>query len=132
MEVFAATCNASLLVLDEFDASLHSLLAQAVRDLLVEAALTSPAGAQYVVVTHNDSLLDSFRLRRDQVILLNQLADGSTEWYAMSDLDRSPRPNESFQKRYLLGGYGGVPRIRDLRGVFIDMVHEWESNAVQA
>ena len=132
LEIFDAAISASLLVLDEFDASLHTLLAHEVRDLLVDAALTSRAGAQYVVVTHNDSLLDSSQLRRDQIVLLNQAADGATEWYAMSELDRLPKPNESFQRRYLLGGYGGVPRIRDIRGVFSDMVREWESSAVQA
>lgn len=132
LEVFDAARLGSLLVLDEFDSSLHPLLANQVRDLLTDPEVSSRAGAQFLVVTHNDTMLDSSSLRRDQIVFLNQTDGGETEWYAMADLDRLPKPNESFQKRYLLGGYGGIPRVGDLRSMFSNMVREWESDAVQA
>ena len=140
IRIFNAICFGSLLVLDEFDASLHPLLAQEIRNLLNDSGALSdhlkdsrpinPLGAQFILVTHNDSPLDSSRLRRDQIVLLNQTKMGATEMYALSDLDRKPKPGESFQKRYLNGGYGGVPRIRDLRAVFRDMVQDLLSEQV--
>jgi AAA15 family ATPase/GTPase len=109
--------------MDEFDASLHPLLAEEVRNLINDPD-TNPNGAQFVLVTHNDSLLDSMQLRRDQIIMVTRGRSRGTEWYSLAELDRKPKPDESFQKRYLKGGYGGVPRVGDLRAIFLDIMRE--------
>jgi AAA15 family ATPase/GTPase len=114
INILQALKDGSLLVMDEFDASLHTLLALAVRDLLTDADLNKN-GAQFIAVTHSDALLDSSRLRRDQIVAINRLDGIGTTWWALSELDRKPKKDESFQRRYLNGGYGGVPRIADLR-----------------
>jgi hypothetical protein len=129
LEIFEATFRGNLLVMDEFDASLHQLLAQEVRNLLLDPLASNQTAGQHILVTHSDSLLDSSRMRRDQIILLDQTPEGATQLYSMSDLDRLPKPDESFQKRYMNGGYGGVPKVGDLRSVFLDMVTEWKMNA---
>jgi|GEM_PF-1309678 len=114
INILQALKDGSLLVMDEFDASLHTLLALAVRDLLTDPDLNKN-GAQFIAVTHSDALLDSSRLRRDQIVAINRLDGIGTTWWALSELDRKPKKDESFQRRYLNGGYGGVPRIADLR-----------------
>lgn len=114
INILQALKDGSLLVMDEFDASLHTLLALAVRDLLTDPDLNKN-GAQFIAVTHSDALLDSSRLRRDQIVAINRLDGIGTTWWALSELDRKPKKDESFQRRYLNGGYGGVPRLADLR-----------------
>lgn len=114
INILQALKDGSLLVMDEFDASLHTLLALAVRDLLTDSDLNKN-GAQFIAITHSDALLDSSRLRRDQIVAINRLDGIGTTWWALSELDRKPKKDESFQRRYLNGGYGGVPRIADLR-----------------
>ncbi len=114
INILQAFKDGSLLVLDEFDASLHTLLSIAVRDLLIDPDLNA-SGAQFIAVSHSDALLDSAKLRRDQIIAISRTEGVGTTWWALSDLDRKPKRDESFQRRYLNGGYGGIPRISDLR-----------------
>lgn len=117
--VYRALAEGYLLVLDEFDASLHPLLAEELRNAVNDPDLNAK-GAQFIFATHNDTLLDSSRLRRDQVVLVERGESRGTEWFTLADLDRNPKRNESFQRRYLNGGYGGVPRIGDLRELYLE------------
>lgn len=120
LAIYNALKTGSVLILDEYDASLHSLLATLVRDLLNQTDL-NPKGAQFVAITHTDALLRDGALRRDQVVIVekNPATQGS-EWFALSDLRPKPRPDEAFQARYLRGAYGGVPQIGNLRSLFIE------------
>jgi hypothetical protein len=103
------------LVIDELDASLHTLL---VRELvqLFHRPEVNTGGAQLIFTTHDTSLLDAFGLfRRDQVWLVEKDAQQASALVALSEF--SPRKNEALERGYLMGRYGGVPLLSDHLGL---------------
>jgi AAA15 family ATPase/GTPase len=100
--------NGSLLVVDEFDASLHPWLTRSLVQLFHSLAMNKN-GSQLVFTTHDSTLMDSDLFRRDQIWLTEKTNDGATRLYSLDDF-RS-RGTEAFAKRYLAGRYGGVPNL---------------------
>lgn len=95
-----------LLVIDEFDTSLHPLLTRYILKLMHSPHLLSK-GAQLWMTTHDTSLLDPMLVRRDQVWFVEKKQDQSTELYALTEF--SPRKQEAIERGYLQGKYGAVP-----------------------
>ena len=103
------------LVIDEFDASLHTLL---VRELvrLFHCPEANTSGAQLIFTTHDTSLLDAPDLfRRDQIWLVEKDIDQASALVALSEF--SPRKNEALERGYLMGRYGGVPLLSNSLGL---------------
>lgn len=103
-----------ILVIDELDTSLHTLL---VRELvrLFHRPDVNTGGAQLIFTTHDTSLLDAPDLfRRDQVWLVEKDAQQASTLVALSEF--SPRKNEALERGYLMGRYGGVPLLSDSLG----------------
>lgn len=95
------------LIIDELDASLHTLLLREIVRLFHDPA-GSPNGAQLIFTTHDTSLLDAPGLfRRDQVWFVEKDAEQASSLVAL--LEFSPRKNEALERGYLMGRYGGVP-----------------------
>ncbi|MDA2803230.1 AAA family ATPase [Nocardiopsis suaedae] len=104
--------DGSVLLVDELDSSLHpSLAAEVVR--IFQDQDSNPHGAQLIFTTHDVSLLGSAvvdrPLDRDQVWITRKKQDGATELYPVTDA--KPRKEESLERGYLRGRYGGVPRL---------------------
>ena len=102
--------NGKLIVIDEFDTSLHPLLARYILRLLHNPKL-SDCGAQMWMTTHDTSLLDPYLLRRDQVWFVEKKKDQSTELYALQEF--SPRKSEAIERGYLQGRYGAIPFLNE-------------------
>ena len=101
------------LVVDEFDASLHTLLAQELVRLFYSEINT--AGAQLIFTTHNTSLLNAPDLfRRDQVWFVEKDLDQASALIGLSEF--GPRKNEALERGYLMGRYGGIPFISHTLG----------------
>lgn len=102
----------SLLVVDEFDCSMHPLLTWKLVELFQSKEANSK-GAQLVFATHDTNLMDPSLLRRDQIWLTERNAAGATQLFSLFDFrdQRSPRKDEAFEKNYLAGRYGGVPNF---------------------
>lgn len=100
--------NGLVLVIDEIDSSLHPSLVRFIVGLFHNPE-TNPNHAQLIFVTHDTTLLDSDLMRRDQVWFVEKDAQQSTVLYPLSDY--SPRKQESLQKGYLHGRYGGLPNV---------------------
>lgn len=100
--------HGKLLLVDEFDTSLHPLVARfLVRR--INDPLVSNRGAQLLLTSHNTTLMDLNFLRRDEIWLV-QLNENRTT--SLSPLLRSsPRKHELVAKNYLKGRYGAVPAI---------------------
>jgi hypothetical protein len=97
-----------LLLIDEFDTSLHPLIARFLLQLITDPAASS-RGAQLLVTSHNTTLMDLDILRRDEIWLMSLEEDRAS---AVSPLLRSsPRKRELIAKGYLRGRYGAVPQI---------------------
>ena len=106
--LLAAIDQGKLLLIDEFDTSLHPLVARFLIQLITDPA-TSGRGAQLLITSHNTTLMDLDILRRDEIWLMH-LDD--TRASGLSPLLRSsPRKRELIAKGYLRGRYGAVPQI---------------------
>ena len=100
-----AVKNGKVFMLDEFDLSLHSKLADFVIDLFHAAS-----NAQFLFTSHNTNLIDVKRFRRDQILFTNKKEDGSTELYSLYD-HRDFRENMDAEKGYLQGRFDAIPII---------------------
>ncbi|WP_043631184.1 AAA family ATPase [Nonomuraea candida] len=103
--------GAALLV-DELDSSLHPLLvAEVVR--LFEDPVANPHGAQLVFTGHDVTLLSRAHverpLDREQVWITEKRRTGESELYPLTSV--GVRADESLERGYLRGRYGGVPHI---------------------
>jgi uncharacterized protein len=101
--------HGKLLLIDEFDTSLHPLVARFLIELVNDPAISN-RGAQLLLTSHNTTLMDLSFLRRDEIWLAQLNADHTS---LLSPLLRSsPRKHELVAKNYLRGRYGAVPLIR--------------------
>ena len=92
-------------MLDEFDASLHTRLADFVIDLV-----HASRNAQMLFTSHNTNIIDVKRLRRDQIVFVNKKDDGSTETYSLYDY-KDFRENMDAEKGYIQGRFDAVPFV---------------------
>ena len=100
-----AVKNGKTFVLDEFDLSLHTKLAEFVIDLFHVGS-----SAQFLFTTHNTNLIDVKRFRRDQILFTNKKNDSSTELYSLFD-HKDFRENMDAQKGYLQGRFDAIPIV---------------------
>lgn len=99
-----------VLVVDELDSSLHTLLVRRLVTMFQTSEL-NPNGAQLIFSTHDTSLLDHPLFRRDQIWFTEKDADQATRLYPLTDF--SPRKQEAWERGYLAGRYGAVPFFSD-------------------
>ncbi|MGB8399923.1 AAA family ATPase, partial [Bradyrhizobium sp.] len=100
--------SGKLLVVDEFDSSLHPMVVRFVLSLFHDPEV-SKHGAQLWMTTHDTSLLDTGLLRRDQFWFMDKDERQASRLYPLTDF--SPRKGEALEKGYLRARYGGVPFI---------------------
>ena len=101
--------NGYTIVVDEFEASLHSLLARELVKPFFDP-LFRKSGAQLIFTTHDTTLLDQELFRRDQIWFTEKDEEGATQLIPLSDY--KPRTGEALQKGYLSGRYGAVPILK--------------------
>ena len=93
------------LVVDEFDLSLHTELAEFIINMV-----HASKGAQLLFTSHNTNLIDVKKLRRDQICFTNKKEDGSTDFYSLFDF-KDFRENMDAEKGYLQGRFDAVPYV---------------------
>ncbi|WP_236258672.1 AAA family ATPase [Streptomyces hygroscopicus] len=100
------------LLADELDSSLHPLLAAEVIRLFHDEQ-ANPRTAQLIFTTHDATLLGNATaqrpLDRDQVWITVKNKGGETELYPLTAA--KARRDESLERRYLRGHYGGIPQL---------------------
>lgn len=110
-----------VLVIDEIDASLHSLLSARLIALFRDSD-TNPGNGQLVFTTHDATLLHpplaDEVLDRDEVWFVEKDEKGVSGLYPLSDF--KPRREDNLERRYLAGQYGAVPNLYEER--FMDAV----------
>ncbi len=99
-----------VLVVDELDKSLHTLL---VRHLSGRFQLPSDRKnhAQLIFTSHDTSLLSPELLRRDQIWFVEKDKMQSSSLIPLTDF--APRKHEAIERGYLSGRYGAVPILRE-------------------
>ena len=97
--------NGKALIVDEFDLSLHTELAEFIINMV-----HASKGAQLLFTSHNTNLIDVKKLRRDQICFTNKKEDGSTDFYSLFDF-KDFRENMDAEKGYLQGRFDAVPYV---------------------
>lgn len=100
----------SILFVDELEARFHPLLTRALVGLFAGGA--NRKNAQLIYATHDEGLLDSASIRRDQVWFVEKDEFGASRLFSLAEF--KVRKEAKFAKEYLLGQFGGIPHIRDL------------------
>jgi hypothetical protein len=107
--LLSAIETAKLLVVDDFDANLHPLIARFLITFVNDPNV-SDCGAQLLLVSHNTTLMDLDMLRRDEIWLTELNEAHATTLKTV--LRSSPRKHEHIAKGYLRGRYGAIPEIQ--------------------
>jgi uncharacterized protein len=102
-----------LIVMDEFDARLHTLLSKAILKIFNSSKIKS--SSQLLVASHDTALLDKNILRRDQIYFVEKDIYGVT--HVNSLVEYKVRKESPYDKNYLDGRYGAIPFIDDLETI---------------
>jgi AAA15 family ATPase/GTPase len=105
-----AIANGALIVIDEFDCSMHPMLAQGLIRYFTEET-SSNSGSQLLLATHNIALFTGSIFRRDELWLVDKYDDGKSRLSSLYDRENAPRSVAAFVKTYLRGDWGGVPAL---------------------
>jgi len=100
----------SILVIDELEARLHPKLTQAIVDLFQSPV--NDKNAQLICATHDVTLLEPERFRRDQVWFCEKGHDGATSLFSLAEFDpQKVRSTTKFSRQYMLGLFGAIPKL---------------------
>lgn len=95
------------LVVDEIDSSLHPLIVRMLVTMFQEPR-EDECKSQLIFATHDDGLLDSEILERDQFWFIEKRRGASR---LIPLLEYGPRKGEALRRNYLRGRYGGIPAL---------------------
>ncbi|HTK17991.1 MAG TPA: ATP-binding protein [Mucilaginibacter sp.] len=108
-----AVHNGRLVVIDELDARLHTLLTRAIIQLFNSEKMKTEA--QLFAASHDTALLDKDLLRRDQIYFVEKDQFSATRVTTLAEY--KPRKETPYYKNYLEGKYGAIPFIENLETV---------------
>ncbi|WP_347468608.1 AAA family ATPase [Burkholderia stagnalis] len=104
-----------VLMIDEFDARLHPIISRNIVRLFNSSSVNSK-NAQLLVATHDTNLLDRDLLRRDQIWFVERDYCGAS--HLTSLVEYKVRNDASYEKDYIVGKYGAIPIVGDIRRIF--------------
>lgn len=103
--------NGGVLVMDELNNCLHPLISEFILDLFRDPE-KNPKNGQLIAATHDTTLLDSSKLRRDQIWFTEKDGFGATHLFSLAEFNSEEvRKSSPFQKWYLTGRFGALPMI---------------------
>lgn len=109
-----ALADGTAFLIDEIDTSLHPMLVRYLVELFVSPE-TNPHQAQMIFTTHDIGLISSWPmendlLEKDQIWFIEKDSSGVSALYSLADF--APRKGDNIVRRYLLGHYGAIPKVR--------------------
>ena len=110
--IISSLKNGGLLVIDEFNKSLHPNLVRFLVKLF-NSEKNSGHG-QFIFTTHETSVLRRDLLRRDQIWFCEKGKEKSTNLFSLSKFTSRDDGREDIEEYYLHGRYGAKPIISDL------------------
>lgn len=112
-----------VLFIDEFEARLHQILTT-VLTRVFNSSKTNKNNAQFILASHDVSLLNKNLLRRDQMWFVRKDKFGASDLYSLSDFKESNkivRKDALYGKQYLQGKFDAIPEIYELEELFEDI-----------
>lgn len=118
MMLLRKTLDGASIFVDELDLKLHVRLTEFLLDLV-----RASSGAQLVFTSHNPSLIDTSKLRPEQIVFVNKQADGNSEFVPLSDYEAIDKKMD-IQKAYLQGRFDAVPYIGNIYPLLADLINK--------
>lgn len=109
--IIRALDEGAVMVIDEIDASLHTLLSSKIIELFSRVE-SNPRHAQLVAITHDTHLMQNDALRRDQIWFVEKNRGGESELFPLTDI--RTRNSDNLEKGYLEGRFGAVPYVEGI------------------
>ena len=106
--------NGGVIIFDELDNSMHSLLTRLLIQLFHES---QSKNAQLIFTAHDTNLLKEFRT--DQIWFTEKNELGETELFSAQDFE-GVREDIPFAKWYLAGQFGAIPHITEIQSILKD------------
>jgi len=116
--ILSAIEDGNTLIVDEFEARLHTNLAKSIVQLF-HSPEGNPKNAQFIFSTHDTNLLSPLLTRRDQILFIRKDEKDGSRAYNLSDI-KGVRNDENYEKNYLIGKYSAVPKIGSLDLALLD------------
>ena len=110
--------NNRIMLIDEIEDSLHPKIVE----YIIQIFNTS-AKSQLIFSTHNTSLLDLNKLRKDQIWFVNKKEDGGSDLYSLYDYSDF-RDTMDVEKAYLQGRFDSIPIIDDSKERLNSIINE--------
>lgn len=108
LDLASSECN-NLYVIDEFDRSLHTILARWLLEYFLDQK-SQQSRSQLLFTTHDAQLIDQSLFRRDEMWVTETDRHGGSHLISFSQY-RDLRKDKDILKSYLQGRIGGVPKI---------------------
>ena len=109
-----------VLIIDELNSRLHPLLIRNILQIFTNKTINKN-NAQLIFTSHDIWQLKSDILRRDEIWFTEKDKDGASTLYSLSDFvdgnGDKIRKDEDYQKNYILGKYGAIPKLKGFDGV---------------
>lgn len=120
--VFSALKNGQIVVIDEFDASIHPMALMSLVNVFHNDEINKK-GAQLIFNTHNPIFLNRNLFRRDEIKFVERDEDTSIgRLYSLADFGTSGpngvRNTADYMKNYFISQYGAIKNI-DFSEVFV-------------
>ena len=105
--ILAALEKGGIVLIDELDRSLHSLVFQLIVQLFTNKRYNTK-NAQLIFTAHNTDLLDADVLRVSEIGFVNKTSKNGTTFQRLVEFD-GVRNGSDFRRRYLSGEFDGIP-----------------------
>jgi AAA15 family ATPase/GTPase len=102
--------QAHVMVIDEWDRNLHSLLAQELLNFFLDQRRPD-SRTQLIISSHDLNLLNREMFRSDELWITERLSDGSSTLIPLSDFKALQEDEVDYRQLYLEGRLGGIPNL---------------------
>ncbi len=108
-----------IIIIDEIERSIHPSL---IKTILQKLMTEKDVKGQLIFTTHESNLLDLSMLRPDEIWFAEKNETSATSFYPLSDFQI--RPDLDVEKGYLMGRFGAIPILTDLKKLnWHDLTH---------
>ena len=105
--IFASLSSGAVLIADEIDVSLHSIVLRVLVNLFASHEYNT-LNAQLLCSAHNTDLLDAPYITADEIAFFEKTRKMGSSITRLSEIEGVGRPS-SYRKMYLEGGFSGIP-----------------------
>ena len=110
--------NNKILLIDEIEDSLHPKIVEYIIELF-----HASKKSQLIFSTHNTSLLDLNKFRKDQIWFVNKTEDGSSDLYSLFDYSDF-RDTMNLEKAYMQGRFDSIPIIDNSKEKLLSIIND--------